>query len=118
MKRNPVAWIALLSLGWLNTGRAADQAEDEAAIRKTVESYTDAFNKRDPKAMAALRITTEGAGCGRCFLAALRSGAAMPMTVAITISQVRYSATSQVQASRCASAHRARSAFIASSSPL
>jgi hypothetical protein len=39
--------------------------------------------------MEALRITTEGAGFGRCFLAALRSGAAMPMTVAITISQVR-----------------------------
>jgi len=58
----------------------------------------------NPSAMAALRITTEGAGLGRCFLAAPRSGAAMPMTVAITISQVRYSATNQVQASRCASA--------------
>lgn len=54
MKRNPFAWIAVLSLSCLNTVRAAaDQAEDEAAIRKTVESYTDAFNKRDPKAMAA-----------------------------------------------------------------
>lgn len=31
----------------------ADQAEDEAAIRKSVESYTEAFNKQDAKALAA-----------------------------------------------------------------
>lgn len=31
----------------------ADQAEDEATIRKSVESYTEAFNKQDAKALAA-----------------------------------------------------------------
>jgi uncharacterized protein (TIGR02246 family) len=31
----------------------ADQNEDEAAIRKSVESYTEAFNKQDAKALAA-----------------------------------------------------------------
>ena len=39
----------------------------------------------------------------------------MPMTVAMTISQMRYSATSQVPASRRASARRVRPEFIASS---
>lgn len=32
----------------------ADQTEDEAAIRKNVESYTEAFNKQDAKALAEL----------------------------------------------------------------
>lgn len=32
---------------------SADQAADEAAIRKSVESYTEAFNKQDAKALAA-----------------------------------------------------------------
>jgi uncharacterized protein (TIGR02246 family) len=41
------------ALGWLATGQTrADQAEDEAAIRKMVQSYTAAFNKRDAKALA------------------------------------------------------------------
>jgi uncharacterized protein (TIGR02246 family) len=31
----------------------ADQAEDEAAVRKSVESYTEAFNKQDAKTLAA-----------------------------------------------------------------
>lgn len=41
----------------------------------------------------------------------------MPMTLAITITQMRYSATSQVQAFRCASAHRAGPEFIVHSPP-
>jgi uncharacterized protein (TIGR02246 family) len=32
----------------------ADQAEDEAAIRKTDEAYVEAYNKQDAKALAAL----------------------------------------------------------------
>jgi uncharacterized protein (TIGR02246 family) len=32
----------------------ADQAEDEAAIRKSDEAYVEAYNKRDAKALAAL----------------------------------------------------------------
>jgi uncharacterized protein (TIGR02246 family) len=38
-------------LGGIASTRA-DQAEDEAAIRKSVESYTEAFNKQDAKALA------------------------------------------------------------------
>jgi uncharacterized protein (TIGR02246 family) len=42
------------ALGCLATGTSrADQAEDEAAIRKMVQSYTAAFNQRDAKALAA-----------------------------------------------------------------
>jgi|SRR5579862_5608123 len=42
------------ALGWLATGQTrTDQAEDEAAIRKMVQSYTAAFNQRDAKALAA-----------------------------------------------------------------
>jgi uncharacterized protein (TIGR02246 family) len=33
---------------------SADQAEDEAAIRKSDEAYVEAYNKRDAKALAAL----------------------------------------------------------------
>ena len=32
----------------------ADQAEDEAAIRKSDEAYVEAYNKHDAKALAAL----------------------------------------------------------------
>src|SRR6187431_969048 len=32
----------------------ADQAEDEAAIRKSDEAYVEAYNKQDAKALAAL----------------------------------------------------------------
>jgi uncharacterized protein (TIGR02246 family) len=47
-------YLAVLGLCWLCAGAVqADQAEDEAAIRKMVESYTAAFNKRDAKAVAA-----------------------------------------------------------------
>src|ERR1700744_6201638 len=57
----------------------------------------------------------EGVGFGRCFLAAPRNGAARPTTVASTISQTRYSATSQVQSFRCTNAHRPAPEFISSS---
>jgi uncharacterized protein (TIGR02246 family) len=47
-------WLLVGCLCGDGAGQArADQAEDEAAIRKTVESYTAAFNKRDAKAVAA-----------------------------------------------------------------
>ena len=47
-------YLGVLGLCWLCAGSVqADQAEDEAAIRKMVESYTSAFNKRDAKAVAA-----------------------------------------------------------------
>jgi len=65
-------------------------------------------------ARAALRMTTEGAGPGRHFLVAPRNGAARPATVARTISQVRYSATNQVQVFRCVSAQCAGPEFITS----
>jgi uncharacterized protein (TIGR02246 family) len=54
MKRCISCWLLMPLLCWLGAGQArADQAEDEAAIRKMVESYTAAFNKRDAKAVAA-----------------------------------------------------------------
>jgi uncharacterized protein (TIGR02246 family) len=44
----------IVPLFWFGSGQArADQAEDEAAIRKMVKSYTSAFNKRDAKVVAA-----------------------------------------------------------------
>ena len=47
-------YLVTLGLCWHCAGAAhADQAEDEAAIRKCVESYTTAFNNRDAKAIAA-----------------------------------------------------------------
>ena len=42
--------MAQASAGWL----CADQAEDEAAIRKSVATYVAAFNKQDAKTIAAL----------------------------------------------------------------
>ena len=46
--------LVLLGLCWHCADTAhADQVEDEAAIRKSVESYTAAFNNRDAKAIAA-----------------------------------------------------------------
>jgi uncharacterized protein (TIGR02246 family) len=46
--------LVAVALGWLATGQTrADQAEDEAAIRKMVQSYVAAFNQRDAKALAA-----------------------------------------------------------------
>ena len=54
MRRCLPCWFVLPCLCWLAAGPArSDQAEDEAAIRKMVESYTAAFNKRDAKAVAA-----------------------------------------------------------------
>ncbi len=47
-------YLALLGLCWLCAGSIqADQADEEAAIRKMVESYVAAFNNRDAKAVAA-----------------------------------------------------------------
>ena len=46
--------LLAVSLGWLVGGDApASPAEDEAAIRASVESYTAAFNKQDAKTLAA-----------------------------------------------------------------
>ena len=42
--------MACTTTGWL----CADQAEDEAAIRKSVASYVAAFNNQDAKSIAAL----------------------------------------------------------------
>ena len=55
MRRFSIACLPiLLGLCWLCAGAAqADQAEDEAAIRKMVASYATAFNNRDAKAIAA-----------------------------------------------------------------
>jgi len=54
MRRNLWLCLLVLSIFWLAAGQsAADQADDEAAIRKCVESYTAAFNKRDARAIAA-----------------------------------------------------------------
>jgi uncharacterized protein (TIGR02246 family) len=54
MRRCLPCWLLVGWLCWAGAGQArADQAEDEAAIRKMVESYTAAFNKRDAKAVAA-----------------------------------------------------------------
>lgn len=55
MKRAPfVMVVVLLCLGALGRARGADQAADEAAIRQAVESYVNAFNQGDAKALAAL----------------------------------------------------------------
>jgi uncharacterized protein (TIGR02246 family) len=55
MKRLLLCWLLAIALCWLSTNRAwADQAEDEAAIRKNAASYAAAFNKGDAKAVAEL----------------------------------------------------------------
>jgi hypothetical protein len=66
-------------------------------------------------AMPPPRTTCDGAGLGMPFLAALKSGAAAPITVASTISQTRYSATTQVQSFSCTNAHFTRPELIGSS---
>ena len=54
MKHCSRLWLfGVLGLCWLGAAASADQAEDEAAIRKAVESYTAAFNKHDAKSLAA-----------------------------------------------------------------
>lgn len=48
--------LRILAVGWICLAArpvAADQAEDEKAIRKSVASYTAAFNKADAEALAA-----------------------------------------------------------------
>lgn len=46
-------WTLVLCALFSAPAAFADQAEDEAAIRKQVQSYADAFNKKDAKALAA-----------------------------------------------------------------
>ena len=45
-----MSWSLVTALG----AYAADQAADEATIRKAVESYVAAFNQQDAKALAAI----------------------------------------------------------------
>src|SRR5580704_15796130 len=68
-------------------------------------------------ANAPLRMTSDGAGLGRSFLAARRSGPATPATVASVISQPRYCATSQLQSLRSTAIHLACWKFIRSPRP-
>lgn len=54
MKNRIVLCLAMV-LASISTGRLhADQAEDEAAIRKSGTTYVEAFNKQDAKAIAEL----------------------------------------------------------------
>jgi uncharacterized protein (TIGR02246 family) len=47
-------WIlGVLCLCWLGPPAAADQSDEEKAIRQAVQSYTAAFNKHDAKSLAA-----------------------------------------------------------------
>jgi uncharacterized protein (TIGR02246 family) len=54
MKSVHICCLALVSLTWLAPTSRADQAEDEAAIRKNAEEYVAAYNKHDAKALAAM----------------------------------------------------------------
>lgn len=56
MKPVSVTCAAVLCcVSWFAPGDSrADQAQDEAAIRKSDEDYVEAYNKRDAKALAAL----------------------------------------------------------------
>lgn len=56
MKRVYLACVAILCCtSWLGTNNcAADQAADEAAIRKNDEAYVAAYNRHDAKAIAAM----------------------------------------------------------------
>lgn len=54
MHRFLSCWLAVAFLCGLGAGQIrADQMSDEAAIRKIVDSYVAAFNKRDAKAVAS-----------------------------------------------------------------
>jgi uncharacterized protein (TIGR02246 family) len=54
MKRCSSLWLlGVLGLCWLAAAARGGQADDEAAIRKTAESYVAAFNKHDAKSLAA-----------------------------------------------------------------
>ncbi len=54
MKRCLPFWLLMSFVCWPGAGQLrADQAEEEAAIRKMVASYAAAFNNRDAKAVAA-----------------------------------------------------------------
>src|SRR5262245_65081390 len=56
MKAICIVWFSLAATAfWLSPEACrADQAEDEAAIRKSDEAYIEAYNKQDAKALAAL----------------------------------------------------------------
>lgn len=47
-----IAGAAVIALAW--QGQAQPAANDDAAIRKSATAYADAFNKGDPKAIAAM----------------------------------------------------------------
>jgi uncharacterized protein (TIGR02246 family) len=52
MIRNLLCLAVLASASWAMAADDAKQSPDEAAIRKAIESYTDAFNKGDAVAVA------------------------------------------------------------------
>src|SRR5262245_61364842 len=56
MKAICIVWFSLAATAfWLSPEACrADQAEDEAAIRKSDAAYVEAYNKQDAKALAAL----------------------------------------------------------------
>jgi uncharacterized protein (TIGR02246 family) len=56
MKKMNVLCVAIACIvGWLAPNNCrADQAEDEASIRKNAEAFVVAYNKRDAKALAAM----------------------------------------------------------------
>jgi uncharacterized protein (TIGR02246 family) len=56
MKKMPFIYVAIVCCAsCLSSNECrADQAEDEAAIRKSDEAYVEAYNKHDAKALAAL----------------------------------------------------------------
>ena len=56
MKKRQFLCVLVVSCmsGYLTNASRADQAEDEAAIRKSDVAYVEAYNKHDAKALAAL----------------------------------------------------------------
>ena len=55
MRNFSIFAAVVLSCSFVTTTTSrADQAEDEAAIRKNDDAYVEAYNKRDAKALAAL----------------------------------------------------------------
>src|SRR5687768_3768332 len=56
MERTAMRWIALMCVAFsIDTPSGyADQAADEATIRKNAESYVAAYNNHDAKALAAM----------------------------------------------------------------
>jgi uncharacterized protein (TIGR02246 family) len=59
MKASWSHYLAALGLCWLGVGMVrADQAAEEAAIRKSIESYSAAYNKGDAKTVASHWLPT------------------------------------------------------------